>query len=315
MENASVTFSYTFTKKDVRHMEHVAVSLEALRFCFDEVFLIVDVPRRPGDHARFVESKKGAKAIRSAQVAAAGAAELLQRRCAHTGAAAASHWVKVLDYDDPELRAALLRDYSDTQHVPDFLGLRPPDRGLLENPKTWLYSHTERAAVPSDAVLRWPSGRYVFHADADVVLSRGRDPGRPASACESPGFVEVSLALMRSDERVCSTSPPSGVWVGGWERYRAHPSSGKSFEGRWPEGQALAQLHNLEGGTRFQSTVDTRCFLMDLERFRGLFPLSFPKWPAEEVWSWALRKRPKAAFHLTVDAAATGVFYRVAAPK
>lgn len=282
------------------------VSLEALRFCFSEVFLVIDVPHAaPGGRRELLASKKGRRAVEKAEAAAKGAADLLGQRCRGTGAP------QVLDYDSPELREAVLKEYSDPKGVPDPLHLEPPKRAVLENPKTWIYGHMYKTAMSTDALLRWPGSRYIFHADADMVVRRIEDGDRKADRCRGLGFIETALSLMRSDGRVYSASPCIARFDAASSRYETTPE-GKPFQGQWPGGEALADLFNVGESRLYQSFMDTQCFLLDVERFRGLFPLSFPREAAEVLWSHALNKRPAAAYQVKLDAASVGVFYEPA---
>lgn len=274
--NTSVTFSYTFTKNEIGLMENVLASLESLRFCFNDVFIIIDVPHAsPGGHRSFLDSKRGRKVVGKAEAVAAQAVDLLWQHCQGANSMQASWRVKVLDYDSQELREAVLKDYSDPKGVPDPLNLEPPKRALLENPKTWIYGHMYKTAMSTDALLRWPGNRYIFHADADMVVRRAQKGNDKVTCGQGLGFIEAALSLMGSDDRIYSVSPLIARFYTDSNKFMPG-QEGKPFEGRWHDGRALASLFNVGESRLAQSFMDTQCLILDVERFRGPLPPQLP---------------------------------------
>lgn len=154
--------------------------------------------------------------------------------------------------------------------------------------------------------------RYVYHMDAQYRIYRS------SWSRDAPNFVQKALSLMRSDARVymasvVSTSTleqqqartkgvPGAVrgsgsqermngLMQGWKPvtgpWNERPVRAENFVGNWnkderPEARKmkLLRLASKGGG----NIVSTRQFLMDIDRFKGLFPLSSWNHPADSMY-------------------------------
>lgn len=155
--------------------------------------------------------------------------------------------------------------------------------------------------------------RYVYHMDAQYRIYRN------SWAKSAPNFVEKALSLMRSDARVYMASVVStpnmeperdrtkGVpgavrgsaphermngLMQGWKPVTGHwnerPVRAENFNANWNAHERqearkmkLLRLTSKDGG----SVVSTRQFLMDVDRFKGLFPLAHWDRPADNMWA------------------------------
>jgi hypothetical protein len=154
--------------------------------------------------------------------------------------------------------------------------------------------------------------RYVYHMDAQYRIYRS------SWAKSAPNFVQKALSLMRSDARVYMASVVStpnmepqpdrtkGVpgavrgsaphermngLMQGWKpvagKWSDRPVRAENFNANWNAHERqearkmkLLRLTSKDGG----NIVSTRQFLMDVDRFKGLFPLAYWDRPADSMW-------------------------------
>eukprot|EP00404_Azadinium_spinosum_P013843 CAMPEP_0180522090 /NCGR_PEP_ID=MMETSP1036_2-20121128/57218_1 /TAXON_ID=632150 /ORGANISM="Azadinium spinosum, Strain 3D9" /LENGTH=272 /DNA_ID=CAMNT_0022534837 /DNA_START=253 /DNA_END=1071 /DNA_ORIENTATION=+ len=238
-------------------MKHVLESIKAMRFCFSDVTFIVDVPHGgllhfnsertslsggPGGYKRFVKHSWGQKMVSTAQKKAQEAVSLLQSHCPLSRRPT---WnVDVMNYDDPAMRSRFDLDFD-------------VDVQMDANSSVFgsMYSNT----MVYDTLWHHTDAQYVWHQDSDVTMRLRKS--------NAPSFMETSLALMRSDDRVVFTRPdkPDLTWV---------PAEGfEEFDAKWPEGSALAPTFFFPGPNGTNGQLNCNAFLMDVQRMRSLLPI------------------------------------------
>jgi len=183
--DTNITFSSTFCCNETRAMDNVMVTIEALRFCFTDVVLIIDVPHDgPGGYSEFLNSTWGTQMIATANKTAQAAVALLQSRCPLSldGPLHPLTWkVDVLNYDDPAMRTAFESDFGvDTDG--------------------WIFGSIYKNTMAYIRSWHLPDTQYVWHSDADIQIYRIAEGA-------SPNFIEASINLLRSDSRVVATKP------------------------------------------------------------------------------------------------------------
>lgn len=270
--DANVTFSSTFCCNDT-HMGNVLTSIEALRFCFTDVLLIIDVPHGglrnvstvpgwekipggPGGYSEFINSTWGRQMIDAANKTAQAAVALLQSRCplGLNGPLHPPTWkVHILNYDEPATRMAFESDFG-----VDAVG--------------FAFSSMYPNTMPYDKLWNLPDTQYVWHSDSDYLVYRIAEDA-------SPNFIETSISLFRSDSRVMMASPSkipmlltSGheektFFHAQWE-HELYGNEFSKFDARWHQGEALSNTY-----TQSYHPVSTEAFLLDVQKFRSLLPL------------------------------------------
>jgi len=267
--DTNITFSSSFCCNETSEMENVLRSIEALRFCFTDVLLIVDVPHSgPGGYSEFLNSTWGTQMIIIANKTAQAAAALLQSHCplSLNGPHHPATWkVDVLNYDEPAMRTALVSDFG-------------------VNPSGFSFGSMYKNTMVYDRLLHLPDTQYLWHSDADMRVYRIAEDARP-------NFVEASISLLRSDNRVIMTRPllssqliPSAGAV--FNSTLITPTCGtqpdtechdlncvcvREFEARWYQGVARSTTY-ISVGTRSSEGVQfqwasVQMFLMDVQKF------------------------------------------------
>jgi len=316
---------------------NVLASIRAMRFCFSDIMIVLDVPHSghdklgpetPGNttsHAikpheqgemmliggRHIERFKVDSGLRSAAISTArAAADLLRDHCP----TAAPQWrVKVIDYSDPAMVEEALEHYA----IP------------AAERNTSFYNRMYINTMSLDQNFKAKS-QYVYHLDAQWRIYRSNH------SHSAPNFISKALSLMKSDERVYMASVintfnldpqknpynrfaviPGAVhgstpvdrvkgMLQGWSPEawlsQKRPLRGEAFHGKW-ENQSdpwnkKIQLYKMTW-ERWGGIVTRHNFLMDVNRFKGLFPLEEWDTAAEHMWSANMnKKRPDQAFQI-----------------
>jgi len=236
ISDANVTFSYSICCNETNYVDNVLTSIDALRFCFTDVLLIIDVPHgEPGGYSEFLLSTWGEQMIILANKTAQAAVALLQSRCPLSLPGA---HLQVLNYDEPAMRTALGSDFG-------------------VNAVGFAFNDLYKNTMVYDKLWHLPDTQYVWHADADVRILRIAEGA-------SPNFVETSIRLLRSDSRVVLTAPPKNLW--GYQLVNL-----REFDVRWHQGEALSKTYIL---TPPILTVSVDAFFMDVQRLRSLLPFN-----------------------------------------
>eukprot|EP00931_Biecheleriopsis_adriatica_P088271 TRINITY_DN62632_c0_g1_i1.p1 TRINITY_DN62632_c0_g1~~TRINITY_DN62632_c0_g1_i1.p1 ORF type:complete len:380 (-),score=43.17 TRINITY_DN62632_c0_g1_i1:7-1146(-) len=276
--DVNVTFSSSFCCNESASLDNMLASLAALRFCFTNVYLIIDVPHGgvhigregrypggPGGNSEFLRSTSGTQLLEAAQRTAQRAVALLQSHCPLT-----QHpltWnVETLNYDTPEMHEVLLQDFGVVS-----------DEFFFDT----MYLNTMAYAK----LLHLPDTQYVWHSDSDWRVYR---VGEGAD----PNFIGASISLMRSDMRVMSTAltithrkSPVQTKAGfqsntpeqrhdemfqAWGVFNKTNWEAEYFDAKWPQGEAPATTYSfIQAGQHFFSSQQ---FLMDVERGKTLLP-------------------------------------------
>jgi len=252
--NVSFTSVICCHANETDFMEHVLMSIESMRFCFRDVTLMVDVPHGglphawssewlsggPGGYASFLNQSWGQEMIRAVQKVAQEAVILLQSHCP------LSHrptWnVDVMNYDDPAMRSRFDLDF---------------DVKVPMHSDGWVFGSMYANTMVFDKLWHRTDAQYVWHQDDDY------------SSIPTKKFIETSVALMRSDDRVILTRPKDD-WM------PAKPFRFDKFDAKWNTSSALVPtliVTNPQGETKWSGTVSCHGFLMDVQRMRSLLPI------------------------------------------
>jgi len=241
---------------------------------------------------------------------AKAAAELLRDHCA----TAAPQWrVKIVDYASEEMRKQALSHYA----IPS-----------AEN-KTNFYERMYINTMALDQNFQAKS-QYVYHMDAQWRIYRSNH------SRSLPNFISKGVSLMQSDPRVYMASVintfnlepqrnpynrfaviPGAVhgsqpvervkgMLQGWNPEawlsQKRPLRGEAFHGNWEnktdEMNKKIALFKMNWD-KWGGIVTRHQFLMDVTRFKGLFPLEEWDTAAEHMWSANMNKKfPEKAFQI-----------------
>jgi len=310
---------------------NMLASLRAMRFCFSDVLVILDVPHvghdklgpeTPGNVTSHMVTPKEVPGSFSEMRLAAGqtvkrfsvdsglstaatatakaAAELLRDHCP----AAAPQWkVKVMDYGSQELRQRALEHYA--------IADGEKNSSFYDN----MYINTMALDENFQA-----KSQYVYHMDAQWRLYRSN------FSRSTPNFIEKALSLMKSDSRVYMASVmntfnlepqknpynkfaviPGSVhgstpiervkgMLQGWSKdqwlSQKRPLRGEAFHGKWEDPEANQKIALFKmNWEKWGGIVTRHQFLMDTQRFKSLFPLEEWDTAAEHMWSSNMNKK------------------------
>jgi len=310
---------------------NMLASLRAMRFCFSDVLVILDVPHvghdklgpeTPGNVTSHMVIPKEAPGSFSEMRMAAGqtvkrfnvdsglsaaatatakaAAELLRDHCP----AAAPQWkVKVMDYGSQELRQRALEHYA----IPD----GEKNSSFYDN------MYINNMALDENFQAK---SQYVYHMDAQWRLYRSN------FSRSTPNFIETAVSLMKSDSRVYMASVmntfnlepqknpynnfaviPGSVhgstpiervkgMLQGWSKdqwlSQKRPLRGEAFHGRWEDPEATNRIALFKmNWEKWGGIVTRHQFLVDTQRFKNLFPLEEWDTAAEHMWSANMNKK------------------------
>jgi len=284
--NVNVTFSYSFCCDEAKDMTNMLMSIEAMRFCFTDVFVTLDVPHGghsmssgelpggPGGYSEFLNSSSGQNLVNSAHKTANAAVALLQSHCASI---LPMSRVDVLNYDEPAMRETLNSDFD--------LGWNP------EFNDDFVFSKMYVNTMVYDKLLHLPGAQYVWHSDSDWRVYRVAED-------TSLNFIERSIALMRSDERVVATVPTvthfleprpwvvpgavfdstpeqrrDGMVVSGFIKREPGDWHSEEFDGKWPEGDSPTAPTTYKFLLHKSQFFSSQQFVMDTQKMRSLLPL------------------------------------------
>lgn len=296
---ASVTLHFLLCCKEHARLINILKTLETARFCFREVFIVLDVPHGgkyhhktkggPGGTKAFLAEPEGRGLVCEAERMAAEAAQLLRKRCPRAPTPAT--WqLEVMDYDSKEYRQELLEDYALSIGAPNLL-TKPEVSKVINTtkPDEYLFRVMWRNSFIFSRMLKKCKGNYVFHSDSSYILAEFQERGN------REGFMERSIGLMRSDDRMYMVAPQvCSMWESEETRNLNQP-----IEGRWG-GAPPAKLWRRTASDA-QSLVSHQQFIVDVARFKALYPLSHWRSHGEHIWSIALNKRKNAAFFVYID--------------
>lgn len=199
--DSNVTFNSMFCCQDHARARNVLVSLRSLQFCFNGVFLVVDVPKDGS-----IE-KETEELIRIVERTAQEAAELISQHC--PGAPKPVARVHVMDYAKGGGDAMVLQQ---AVHQGQYCDLR-------QSPIDQAFKNT----LPYLVSLLQSGTQYIFHADADVRVVRAEtksplgDAGRSGEAHSgTSSFMDASLRLLKNDRLAVAVMPHSEMELPTW---------------------------------------------------------------------------------------------------
>jgi len=264
VSDANVSFTSFFCCNETDKMKHVLTSIKSMHFCFRDVILFVDVPhggvlhagqRRtslsggPGGYSGFLNQSWGQHMISVAENVAREAVNLLQSNCPLSHRPTWS--VDVMNYDDPAMLSIFDSDFDVSAPI--------PSNGFVFDS---MYANTMVYAK----MWHDTGAQYVWHQDSSAAMACQQDSTTP--------FIETSVALMRSDDRVIFTRPTE-VNASGLPAWSPGHSRIHDFDAKWPEGSLRAPTWIYIDGPNplYYPHVTGNMFLMDVQKFRSILPM------------------------------------------
>lgn len=267
-----ITFQISIMVDEGEHMARVPMMLTLFKFCFEELFILFDIPHGGCDYGpmrmkggprtvgQFLHSEKKAKILEEAQRVLSQAAGLHSRHCSKPVRTRSD----IIDYESDRVRNVWRNTFN--------LEFEPP----TEEQKKWPFAFMWKNSMAYVLAIQDSSNEFVLHVDDDIGIISDTNDGLGA-------FVKTSLQEFSSTSSLVFSQL---AWCNRVEtKNLAHFKSDGNIK--------FYRQKNYEKD--HESFVTVQLFMTKRSQFAKMYPLQYWRHFTESLFMVSLRTAPALA--------------------